>query len=106
MGKKAKLSSSIHLRFKFVLTITFFNPTFRRAGHCFLDVLGNQLLNIYGATFNLASWTTMKSNITKLSFTELLDVSNNEQLVCKENITRTIQWAKNPQFGGRKVFFF
>ena len=72
---------------------------FRRAGHCFLDILGNQLLNIHGATFNIASWTTMTSNITKLSLTELLDVSNNEQLVCKENITRTIQWTKNPKFG-------
>ena len=65
-----------------------------------LNISGNQLLNIYGATFNIASWTTMTSNLTKLSFTELLDVSNNEQLVCKENITRTIQWAKNPKFGG------
>ena len=72
---------------------------FRSAGHYFLDILGNQLLNIHGATFNIASWTTMKLNVTELSFTELLDVSNNEQLVCKENITRTIQWAKDPKFG-------
>ena len=81
------------------MTIPVFYPMFRSAGHYFLDILGNQLLNIHGATFNIASWTTMKLNVTELSFTELLDVSNNEQLVCKENITRTIQWAKNPKFG-------
>ena len=87
------------VKFKLILTIPVFLSIFRRAGHYFLDISGNQLLNIFGATFNIASWTTMQSNITKLSFTELLDVSNNEQLVCKENITRTIQWAENPKFG-------
>ena len=63
------------------------------------DILGPQLLNIYGATFNVASWMRMESNITELSFTQLLNVSNSDELVCKEKITRTVQLAKPPKFG-------
>ena len=63
------------------------------------DILGPQLLNIYGAIFNVASWMRMESNITELSFTQLLNVSNSDQLVCKEKITRTVQFAKPPKFG-------
>ena len=63
------------------------------------DILGPQLLNIYGATFNIASWMSMESNITELSFTQLSNVSNSDQLVCKEKITRTVQFAKPPKFG-------
>ena len=71
----------------------------RRTGHYFLNISGPQLLNIYGATFNVASWMSMESNITELSFTQLLNVSNDDQLVCKEKITRTVQLAKPPKFG-------
>ena len=63
------------------------------------DILGPQLLNIYGAIFNVASWMSMESNITELSFTPLLDVSNDDQLVCREKITRTVHLAKPPKFG-------
>ena len=63
------------------------------------DILGPQLLNVYGATFNIASWMSMESNITELSFTQLLNVSNNDQLICKEKITRAVQLAKPPKFG-------
>ena len=63
------------------------------------DILGPRLLNIYGATFNVASWMRMESNITELSFTQLLNVSNNDQLICKEKITRAVQLAKPPKFG-------
>ena len=63
------------------------------------EIIGPQLLNIYGATFNIASWMSMESNITELSFTQLSNVSNSDQLVCKEKITRTVQFAKPPKFG-------
>ena len=63
------------------------------------DILGPQLLNIYGATFNVASLMSMESNTTELSFTQLLNVSNNDQLVCEEKITRSVQLAKPPKFG-------